>query len=124
MKKSRLLIGIGLILLIVVWKNYIPKSSIVGKYVNNNTEPILEGPNSIQNGIDTLALLENGTFQSKTWGNGTYEISKSLMETEIDLTYSYSMGKAGFSTQVDKSILGETRIWLNHDLGFYFKKVD
>jgi len=122
--KNILFIGIGLILIIVVWKNYISKSSILGKYVNNNTEAILEGPSSIQNGVDTLELLENGTFSSKTWGNGTYKISKNLISTEIDLTYSYSMGKAGFSTQIEKSVFGKTKIWLNYDLGFYFKKVD
>lgn len=106
------------------WKNYIPKSSIVGKYVNNNTEFVLEGPSPIQNGIDSLVLLENDTFQSKTWGNGTYKISKSLMRTKIDLTYTYSMGKAGYSTQIEKSLFGKIKIWLDYDLCFYFKKVD
>jgi hypothetical protein len=124
MKKNKLLVGIGFIILLIAWKNYIPESSIFGKYVNNNTEPILEGPSPIQNGVDTLRLFENGTFKSRTWGNGTYEISRSFMRTDIDLTYTYSMGKAGFSTQIKKSMLGKNKIWLNYDLGFYFQKTE
>ena len=124
MQKNRLLVALGFISIIFIWKNYIPSSSITGQYVNNNTEPILGGPNPIQNGKDTLILFDNGIFQSKTWGNGTYTILRSLMETKIKLSYTYSLGEAGFSTQIEKSILGETRIWLSHDLGFYFKKID
>lgn len=124
MKKNRILIIIALIIILIGWKNYIPKSSILGEYANNNTKPILEGPSPIQNGIDTLKLLENDTFESKTWGNGRYEISKSFMRTEIDLTYTYPMGKAGFSTQIEKSMFGKIKIWLDYDLEFYFEKVD
>ncbi len=46
------------------------------------------------------------------------------MTTEIELTYTYSMGKAGFNTQIEKSMLGNTKIWLNYDLGFYFENID
>ncbi len=105
-KKNRLITGIGLLVIFLVWKNYIPESSIIGKYVNNNTEPTLEGPSPIQNGVDTLRLFDNGTFKSRTWGDGTYEFEDSFFKSKIDLTYSYPMGKSGVSNDCQKIIIG------------------
>lgn len=124
MKKKRLIIGIGLLVIFLVWKNYIPESSIIGKYVNNNTEPTLEGPSPIQNGVDTLRLFDNGTFKSRTWGDGTYEFEDAFFESKIDLTYSYPMGKAGYQMIAKKSLLGNVKLWFNFDLNFYFEKVN
>lgn len=42
---------------LLTWKNYVPKSIMTGKYVNNNTEPTLEGPKSMDNGKDILILF-------------------------------------------------------------------
>ncbi|MGB0850289.1 MAG: hypothetical protein ACPGTP_03515 [Bacteroidia bacterium] len=122
--KKTLLGGIGLILIMIVWKNYIPKSSIIGKYVNNNTESILEGPSHIHNGVDTLRLFDNGTFKSRTWGDGTYVFDDTFFESKIELTYSEPMGNAGYQMIVIKSLLGNIKLLLNLDLNFYFEKVE
>lgn len=124
MKKYKIFLGISLIVGLLIWRNHIPKKYVIGKYVNNNTESILEGPNSIENGQDTLVLFETGKFESNTWGFGTYEVTPKLWKTEIALTYDYGIAKAGYTTQISKSILGKNRIWLKYDLLFYFEKID
>jgi hypothetical protein len=107
--------------LIIVWCKYLPEKSIYGKYINNNTQPILEGPNSIEHGIDTLIIYENGKFESNAWGKGTYKIEN---RKRISFTYDYEFGKAGYNTNISKSTLGKIRIILNQDLNFYYEKID
>jgi len=114
MKKANPILIIASILL-VIWNNYYPTWIIAGIYVSNNNGPVLEGPSS----IDTLALFENGTFKNGAWGEGTYEIEGN----EIDFTYEYSMGKAGYRTHIDRSLfIWKPRISLNTDLQYYYKK--
>jgi hypothetical protein len=124
MKKQSLFIILTIFSLLLLWKMYLPISSIPGKYVNNNTRPILEGPSPIAQGQDTLILFEEGTFTSKTWGDGTYEVETSLRGTKIDLSYTFAAGQGGFHTTVSKSLLGNLKIWLDYDLEFYFEKID
>lgn len=123
-KKALIITGVILGLIsISFYKNHISTDDLIGKYVNNNTEPLLDGPRPIQERIDTLTIMENNTFSSQTWGDGTYVLESSFVEARIDLTYSYSMGKAGYEMSVTKPLFGKTRVWLNHDLNFYFEKI-
>ena len=126
MSKKTLIIS-GIILGLIsfsFYKNHISTDELIGKYVNNNTEPLLDGPRPIQEGMDTLTIMENNTFSSRTWGEGKYVLESSFIETRIDLTYSYSMGKAGYEMSVTKPLFGKIRVWLNHDLNFYFEKTE
>ena len=123
-KKTIIISGILLVvMLIFFYKNHISTDDIIGKYVNNNTEPLLDGPKEIQKGVDTLIIMKDNKFSSKTWGDGTYIIKSSLMETKIDFKYTYSMGKAGYEAIVSKPLFNKTKIWLNYDLNFYFEKM-
>lgn len=114
MKKANLILILA-ILLLIVWNNYYPKWILTGNYVSNNTEPVLEGPSS----IDTLTLYENGTFKNAAWGKGTYEIKGN----EISFTYDFKMGKAGYRSHIDRAFfIWKPRILLNSDLRYYYKK--
>jgi len=131
MKKTSIIFAIGLIIGLLIFKNYISKNSFVGKYVNNNTKPILVVPGTIPNSLDTLTLFENGEFKSKSWGKGNYEISSKYWNTEIKFSYiSGWNGKSpypiygDYSTDITKSIFGKKKIWINSDLNYYFEKIE
>lgn len=103
--------------------NYASKTSLEGRYINNNTNYILEGPSPISEGFDTLILNKDNTFDSKTWGTGTYKVKPSIFGTSIDLTYEYEMGKAGYQMLVTSPLFGKERLWLDSDLNYYFVKI-
>ena len=103
--------------------NYASKSSLEGRYINNNTDYVLEGPRPISQGVDTLVINNDNTFNSQTWGTGTYKVKPSIFGTRIDLTYDYEMGKAGNEMLVTSPVFGQERIWLNYDLNYYFEKI-
>lgn len=103
--------------------NYASKSSLEGRYINNNTDYVLEGPRPISPGVDTLVINNDNTFNSQTWGTGTYKVKPSIFGTRIDLTYDYEMGKAGNEMLVTSPVFGQERIWLNYDLNYYFEKI-
>lgn len=107
----------------LLWKGFTPKYFVAGKYVNNNTDYTLEGPKPIQQGYDTLTLFKDGTFSSNTWGNGVYKITDDFLGCEITLDYNYTAGKGSIRTQISRPFFGDLRIWLNHDRGFYFKRI-
>ena len=88
-----------------------------GTYISNNTEPVLEGPSS----VDTLFLNRDGTFRSGSWGPGEYEINGD----NIHFKYEYSHGKANYHSTINRYyFIGTPRILLNSDLGFYYTKTD
>jgi hypothetical protein len=123
----RILIGIGLILLIgiLILQCNIPmtKKSVVGTYVNTNYEKercCLESPHV----ADTLILKSNGTFSSGYYGNGNYNVNYGILTTEIDWTYEYETGKAGYSTRFSNKVFEKPKIILNYDLGHYYEKVE
>ena len=124
MEKVSLVLAL-IVLLVFFWKMYIPKSSVVGIYVNNNTDYVLEGPQPITEGPpDTLTLYPDNTFTSKTWGNGTYIIEGgSMLSSSINLSYDYIMGKAGYGMGISKSYTGKIRLALSYDQNFYFEKI-
>ena len=124
--KKLIIIGALLIFGILFIKgltNYTSKSSLEGRYINNNADNVLEGPRPISQGVDTLVINDDNTFDSQTWGEGTYKVEPSIFGTRIDLTYDYEMGKAGYKMLVTSPLFGQERIWLNHDLNFYFEKI-
>ena len=104
--------------------NYSSKTSLEGRYFNNNTDYILEGPRPISQGVDTLVIKKDYTFDSKTWGTGTYRVKPSIFGTRIDLTYDYEMGKAGYEMLVTSPMFRQERIWLDYDMDFYFEKIE
>ena len=126
MKKSIIyIIGILLFSLFCLWKHNIPHQSIIGKYVNNNTDIVMEGPQPIQNGQDTLILYDDFTFESRTWGKGTYTYDSGFWQSEICLRYdAYGGGKASYNSYVKKSTFGKIRILLSMDYDFYFEKIE
>lgn len=104
--------------------NYVSKSTLEGLYINNNTEYILDGPRPIEQGVDTLIIKNDNTFESQTWGSGTYKIKPSVFGSRIDFTYDYEMGKAGYEMMVSKPLFKAERIWLDYDMNFYFEKTN
>ena len=124
--KKRIIIVSSLIFGLLFIKgltNYVSKSSLEGRYINNNTNYALEGPRPISQGVDTLVINNDNSFDSQTWGTGTYKVKPSIFGTRIDLTYDYEMGKAGYEMLVTSPLFGRERIWLNHDLNYYFEKI-
>lgn len=123
----RILFGIGIILFIglLVLRCDIPmtKNNVVGVYVNTNygNEPCCLGSPHI---ADTLQLKSDGTFTSGYYGNGTYKVNYGILTTEIDWTYEYEFGKAGYSTYFSNEIYEKPKIILNYDLNHYYKKVE
>lgn len=103
--------------------NYASKSSLQGRYINNNADYVFEGPRPISQGVDTLVIKNDNTFDSQTWGTGTYKVKPSIFGTRIDLTYDYEMGKAGYEMLVTSPLFGQERIWLDYDLNYYFEKI-
>ena len=96
---------------------------ITGTYVNTNYEKeicCLEAPHV----ADTMVLKSDGTFTSGFYGDGTYKISKGVLETKINWTYDYEMGKAGYSTYFTNEINDTPKIMLNYDLNHYYKKIE
>lgn len=124
MRRKLIFGGIFLFLSLLYWKDCLSVWCIHGKYVNNNTEPITDGPAQIQSRVDTLTLNEDGTFDCKTWGEGTYEVTSIRGIKTIDFSYKYDMGNAGFETYMVKPFFRNPRIILNSDLGFYFEKIE
>ena len=124
---KKLLIIVGLVIFGLIFleglTNYASKSSLEGLYINNNTDYILEGPRPITQGVDTLTIKKDNTFESQTWGSGTYKVEPSIFGTRIDLTYDYEMGKAGYEMLVTSPLFGQERIWLDYDLNYYFEKI-
>ena len=113
---KKLIVPLLCVILLFIWNNYYPKWTIAGTYVSNNSEPILEGPSS----IDTLVLFKNGTFKNGAWGTGDFKIKGG----DIEFSYQYEYGKAGFHTSIDRFLfVGKPRISLDYDLGYYYKKV-
>ncbi len=99
------------------------KNSVVGIYANTNFRNehcCIDTPHK----EDTLILKSDGTFLSGYYGIGTYKVSYGILTTEIDLTYEYEMGKAGFNTYFSNKINERPKIILNYDLNHYYEKLE
>lgn len=88
---------------------------VSGTYTYNFPTYIVDGPKT----GDILNLKENGTFESNTWGKGTYTINGSNLE----LNYNDNFGKSSFECGIYRPLFfGEPRISICSDLDYYFKK--
>lgn len=95
--------------------NYYPQNSIVGNYIYNFPISTVDGPNE----GDQLLLKNNGIFNSKTWGQGTYMISGSRLKLF------YNSNKSDFECNFYRPFFwGKPRIKINSDLNYYFSKID
>lgn len=112
-----------IVIFLMLYLLWVPKFRVVGEYINNNTEYVLEGPLPIDKYVDTLKIFDDGTFESKTWGNGTYLVKGNFLSPRLRISYTYEFGKAGAEFIIQKPVIGNLRIWLDQDLGFYFKKI-
>ncbi|MDT0608058.1 hypothetical protein [Croceitalea rosinachiae] len=114
--KKIILVFIIIILSLIFWNSFFPKTLVAGTYVSNNMEPLLEGPK----GIDTLVLLENGKYENRTWGEGNYEINGS----EIHFIIQYPHGEMNYYSSFSRPyFIGPPQIVLNYDLGYFYRKV-
>lgn len=99
----------------IVYNNFYTPHMISGTWVYDFPVALPEGPSR----GDSLKLKENGTFESDTWGNGTYILNGS----ELNLTYEH--GTAGFQTNISRPLFwDEPRIDIESDLCYYFKKIN
>jgi hypothetical protein len=95
---------------------------LVGRYVNRNYNyPPLKV--EIPYVSDTLTLLKNNKFESGYWGNGSYTVTHTLGGTEIELTYNYKYGRAGYETDVKRLNFGTPKIILDRDRNHYYEKI-
>lgn len=114
--KRVVLVLVIFIVSLIYWNNFFPRALVLGVYVSNNTEPLLEGPK----GIDTLILLENGKYKNRTWGEGDYEISGD----KIHFIINHPDGKMNYHSYFSRPyFIGPPQIILNYDLGYYYRKV-
>lgn len=101
---------------LILWNNFFPEAIITGTYISNNSEPLLEGPAS----IDTLTLFKNGKYINRTWGKGTYEINGN----EIHFIIQYPHGEMNYYSSFSRPyFIGPPQIVLNYDLGYFYRKV-
>jgi hypothetical protein len=116
--KSKIVIITSVFLFIIIattYDNFYTSKILSGKYTYKFPQYIVEGPKT----GDYLILKENGTFESDTWGNGTYVINGS----EIILNYKYELGLASFECKIYRPLfLGKPRISVCKDLDYYFKR--
>lgn len=125
MKRIVIILGLTILLMLLFGDvaNYVSPSDLVGRYVNNNNDYVLEGPRPISFGVDTLVLNMDNTFDSHTWGHGTYKVHSSIFETRIELFYKYHSGESYVEMTATTLINGQTRVWLDSDRDFYFEKL-
>ena len=118
---------IALIVIFVFVKLYdiltLSRGEIWGTYINNNSDPILEGPNSIDSGFDTLWIYADNRFKNNCWGVGNYQLENNFLHAEIRFTYSNSSNWGGFSTTIVSPFYSDYKIWLNKDLNYYYKRI-
>ena len=116
---------ISIIILIYIsyclYHNYFTNNSIVGKYVvvNQSLKPfIAETPYGNHN----LVLKKDFTFTSTYWGNGTYLITSSTLESRIHLHY--DEGRSMYSSRIKRQFFSSPRIILDIDMNHYMEKTD
>lgn len=116
--KPKIVIIISIILFIsisIIYDNFYTSKIVSGRYVYNFPEYRVEG----QKTGDYLYLKENGTFESNSWGNGTFIIDGS----DLELSYTDKFGKSIFECSVYRPFFfGKPRISISRDLDYYFKK--
>lgn len=109
--------------LILGYNNFFTKEMLIGSYVNKNFNysPYLV---EIPYVPDTLTLYKDNQFVSNYWGKGSYNIFHTVKGTEIELTYNYKFGKAGYRTFIKRLDLGKPKIILNIDRNHYYEKLE
>jgi hypothetical protein len=114
-KKISILSLIILITISILYDNLYTTGIISGEYTYLFP---LSGPEGPQEG-DKLTLNKDGTFQSDTWGNGTYEIKCA----EVDLSYKTQRGRARYTMTIYRPFYwGEPRLSVIRDLNYSFEK--
>ena len=116
-KKVSILSLIILIIISIMHDNLYTVGMVSGEYTYNFP---LGGPDGPNQG-DKLLLKKDGTFQSDTWGEGTYKINGA----DLNLSYKYGYGRAGYGMIIYRSFYwGKTRLSIIRDLNYYFEKKD
>ncbi|MFD2543758.1 hypothetical protein ACFSSB_15635 [Lacinutrix gracilariae] len=96
------------------------KSNVIGIYVSTETESFLA---EIPHKSDTLILKSDGTFASGFYGIGNYNVNYGILTTEIEWTYEYEMGQAGYRTYFNNKVFEKPKIILSSDLNHYYEKI-
>jgi len=98
-------------------------NKFVGRYINVNYDydPFLA---EIPYVADTLLLRSDFTFQSKYFGQGSYEINRSISETKIVLHCEYEMGAFSFQATIESDERGSPKIVLFREENHYYKKIE
>lgn len=114
-KKIIILSCLSLILISILYDNFYTVGMISGKYVYKFPLSRPEGPRE----GDKLQLNKDGTFQSDSWGEGTYKIVGSA----LDLTYHDQLGRAGYQMTIYRPFFwGIPKICVDRDLNYCFEK--
>ena len=114
-RKNLIIIFLVLFAILIAYNNFYTSEMISGKYIYKFPYFTAEGPKQ----GDAITLKENGSFESDTWGKGTYKLSGST----LNLNYTYEFGKAEFETNIYRPLfVGNPRIRISEDLNYYFEK--
>ena len=103
-----------------LYSRFLAKSSIEGLFTNVNY--VISVIAEVSNVSDTICLLFGNVFKSNYYGNGTYEISRSISGTVVSWTY--EEGQVRYSATISRSIFRNLRIEINPDLNYFYEKVE
>lgn len=141
---SRIIVIISVLVLsflLFYCNNHITSNAIAGQYINKNYRyPALLPDIPYEN--DTLVLLKNNTFSSSYYGEGSYFLSYSNLNTYIIFQYECSVDsflyidlptdtainknkamQASFKAEVIRTMFGKPKIILNKDQNHYYEKL-
>ena len=111
-RKKTLLGIITVFILTIVYNSYFPVFLVTGEYEANIEDDY--ATYGVDNG-DKLVLNKNGTFDSDSWGKGTYKINGAEITFKFD--------NDGFHTHFNRPMFfGKPRIIIFRDLGSEFIK--
>ena len=119
--KSYILIPVLSLMTYYFYHNFFSQNMLIGNYENTNYE---YGPfvAELPYGNDIITLNVDNSFSSTYWGNGQYDIEYSISGTQINLSYNYEFGQAGFHSQIERHFFSEPRIILMRDMNHFMRK--
>jgi hypothetical protein len=122
--KSKRILSVSAVCLIVIFVAKfdlsLSQGEIIGTYVNRNFD---RGCGTeISDKPDTLQLFAGNKFKSNYYGEGKYKVNEGWPQN-IELSYNYEFGKAGFSANSSSTFFESTKIMTNYDLNCYYEKL-
>lgn len=123
MKKELKIFALGILVIIIFTIDFpLREITLYGRYVNTNYQnPIccVEAPHQ----PDTLILYRNGSFESRFFGKGRFQISNTI-SPGIELHYKSFEKSALYSTYFSNKLFDKPKIILNADMNHVYTKIN